>query len=207
MDYEHVSDAGVARQVFIERMGREPKPTEVSTIVDGFVELLRGRQSLSPEEFTATPGAGALLQHLRRDGSEWAVAIATGCWSASARFKMRAAGLDLDGCPAAFSEDGPGREDILRAAVKRAAESYEQDRFQRIVSVGDAAWDVRTAHRLGLPFMGVGNERRAEVLRKRGASHTIEDFLDVAACLLCLDDARVPTGENTETPPAKGASL
>jgi hypothetical protein len=41
------------------------------------------------------------------------VAIATGSFEKSARFKMKAAGLDAGELPAAFVEDGPARESIV----------------------------------------------------------------------------------------------
>jgi phosphoglycolate phosphatase-like HAD superfamily hydrolase len=192
MDYEHVTDSGVARQVFIERFGREPNLVEASNIVERFVELLRGRHALNREGFVETPGAASLLRNLRGNGSQWGVAIATGCWTASARFKMRWAGLDLDGCPAAFAEDGPGREAILQTAVQRAAKSYRQEHFERIVSVGDAVWDIRTAHRLGLPFLGIGDEHRGQRLRRQGASHVVENFIDEARFMHCLHAVEIP---------------
>jgi phosphoglycolate phosphatase-like HAD superfamily hydrolase len=192
MDYEHVTDSGVARQVFIEQYGRPPEPAEVSRIVERFVELLRESHALDPAQFVQIPGAASLLRTLRDAGSQWGIAIATGAWEASARFKMDAAGLELNGCPAAFAEDGLGREEILRAALRRAADFYGQEQFERIVSVGDAAWDIRTAHRLGVPFLGVGNNSRAKMLSERGAGHVIEDFTDIARCLACLDEAPVP---------------
>jgi phosphoglycolate phosphatase-like HAD superfamily hydrolase len=198
MDYDHVTDSGVARQVFIERFGCEPKPAEISNIVEYFVELLRGRHALNPEGFVQTPGAGSLLRKLRENDSQWGVAIATGSWTASARFKMRWAGLDLDGCPAAFAEDGPGREAILQTAVQRAAQSYRQEHFERIVSVGDAAWDVRTAHRLGLPFLGVGDDTRGQRLRCHGASHVIENFMDETRFMHCLNVAEIPDTSRAE---------
>ena len=46
---------------------------------------------------------------------------------------------------------------------------------EKIVSVGDAIWDIRTAHRLELPFVG-GDDQRAQALRGHGASHVIENF-------------------------------
>ena len=117
-------------------------------------------------------------------------AIATGGWKLSARLKIRTAGIGADELPAAFAEDGPSREAIVRAAIERASLSYKQSTFEKIVSVGDAVWDVHTVKRLDLPFVGVGHDGRAARLRQLGASHVIEDFLDYHNCLWCLEEVR-----------------
>ena len=57
---------------------------------------------------------------LLKEDSGWTVAIATGCWQVSARFKMAAAGIPVEGLPAAFADDGPSRESIVRMAIERA---------------------------------------------------------------------------------------
>ena len=83
---------------------------------------------------------------------------------------MGAAQLPAKDIPAAFAEDGPSRESIVRAAIERAKAQYRVRHFERIVSVGDAVWDVRAARRLQLPFVGVGTGQRAVLLREEGAS-------------------------------------
>jgi len=132
-----------------------------------------------------------MLLNLQKN-SQWRIAIATGSWSRSAQFKIAAAGLPIDGCPAAFAEDGPSREAIVRAAIRRATDGYQQNQFEKVVSVGDAVWDIRTAYRLNLPFLGIGDDRRARLLREHGASHVIPNFLSEAQCLRCLDEATIP---------------
>ncbi len=128
-----------------------------------------------------------MLDRLKEE-SGWAVAIATGCWRRSAQFKIEVAGIPADGLPAAFADDGPSRESIVRTAIERAGRG-----FQRIVLIGDADWDVRTARQLGLPFIGIGGSRRAERLRFAGAGHTIENFLDQNGFIRALEEAGTPS--------------
>jgi phosphoglycolate phosphatase-like HAD superfamily hydrolase len=58
--------------------------------------------------------------------------------------------------------------------------------------VGDRIWDAKTAQTLRLPFVGVGEKERAELLRQAGASHVAENFVNGARFLEYLDEARVP---------------
>jgi phosphoglycolate phosphatase-like HAD superfamily hydrolase len=64
-------------------------------------------------------------------------------------------------------------------------------RFDVVVSVGDAPWDVRTAYNLGLRFVGVGSGEKGERLRAAGAL-VVLDHLDYGPLLRALRRARVP---------------
>ena len=105
---------------------------------------------------------------------------------------MMASQIDADGMPAAFGEDGPARETIVEAAIIRACAAYATSTFEKIVLVGDAIWDVRTARRLGLRFVGVGSGDRATALRSAGAGAVIENFLNYEYCMECFESAAIP---------------
>jgi phosphoglycolate phosphatase-like HAD superfamily hydrolase len=189
--YDHVTDHGIVLQIFAERFGRAPTAEESLRLVDRFMNLLRQRCDIDVQQCMEVPGAGKTLTQLKA-GDEWGVALATGAWQRSAEFKIERARLPLDDVPKAYSEDGPSRESIVMTAITRAAARYRQSSFNRIVSVGDAAWDVRTAARLNLPFLGIARGERAHRLRSFGARDVIGDFKDSAAFLSCLESAAPP---------------
>jgi phosphoglycolate phosphatase-like HAD superfamily hydrolase len=190
-DYKHVTDSGVTSEAFVTAYRRAPSHDEISRLVECFVALLEERARTSNHRFGEIPGASEFLRRLR-ESSEWAIAIATGSWERSARFKIGKAGLDTADCPAAFAEDGPARASILQAAIARAAARHGQQSFERIVSVGDAAWDILAARDLQLPFVGVGRGERGEKLQELGASHVVEDFLLQDDCLRAMNEAQIP---------------
>jgi phosphoglycolate phosphatase-like HAD superfamily hydrolase len=189
--YRYVTDSGVVLEAFRNAYGRDPDPSEVSRFIDCFVSLLTEAYSTGTDSFGEIAGARGFLAYLQQH-SQWCAAIATGGWKGSARFKMTAAGINADGIPAAFAEDGPAREVIVEAAIRKASLKYGS-RFERIVLVGDAIWDVWTAQRLQLPFVGLGSGERAALLRNAGATAVIENFLDYEHCLECFEDAAIPT--------------
>jgi phosphoglycolate phosphatase-like HAD superfamily hydrolase len=191
-DYEHVTDEGVTREIFMQQLGRHPHSAEKEKVIDHFLSLLVSRCDSNRLEFSEVPGAASLVNALRHSG-EWAVALATGAWRRSVEFKIQRAGLPITDIPSAFAEDGPSRESIVLTAVERASVHYREQRFERIVSVGDALWDVRTARKLGLPFLGIADEPRASALRKDGASHVVEDYRNAAQCLQFFEEARTPS--------------
>jgi len=190
-EYDYVTDSGITLQIFEEQFGRAPDEAELLGLKDCFVGLLREQYQINARLFAEIPGAAAMLARLEQE-SAWAVAIATGCWRASACLKLEAAGIKFDGLPAAFAEDGPSRERIVQAAVVKAAAAYQSHEFEKVVSIGDGLWDARTARQLGFAFLGVGSEERAEMLRRAGACRVIEDFRDFSRFFEHLDEARIP---------------
>jgi len=190
--YTHSTDSGITAEIFQNRFGRPPRPDELARVQGRFVALLAKAFSTEPESCTEIPGALAAVQRLRFH-PHWRIALATGSWQACAVLKLRAAGLDLDGVPAAFADDSPAREEIIALAWSRALACYGQDGFSRVVYIGDAPWDVRTARRLGLPFLGIGSGRGAQRLLADGASEVLQDFGNFDRLLQALDQAAVPT--------------
>jgi phosphoglycolate phosphatase-like HAD superfamily hydrolase len=194
-DYTFVTDIGITKQMFQERLGRVPSDDEVERLQGRLIRLLEEAHGIDPQAFAEVAGAAAALEWLRRQ-PDWAVAIATGCWQRSARLKLRAARIAADRIPAAFCEDGHSREEVVQAAWARAREAHGVDAFERVVSVGDGIWDVTTAIRLSLPFVGVRIDGREGTLRRRGVSHVVRDFTDTEALLRSLREAQVPGGDS-----------
>jgi phosphoglycolate phosphatase-like HAD superfamily hydrolase len=192
----HVTDGAIAHYLWRRHRGRAAEAHDLAEIQQRFFALLRSELTRAPERFAAIAGAGALFPHLRRAG--WHVALATGAWRASATVKLHAAGVDVTDVPLACADDAESREDIVRCA-RRSAEAQAGIMFSRVVSVGDAPWDVRTARSLGVPFVGVGTGVRAERLRTAGAEIVVPDFSDPVAVLAALASAATP--DRTARPP------
>ncbi|MHA1152721.1 MAG: HAD family hydrolase [Alphaproteobacteria bacterium] len=185
--YDHATDPGIAAQIIRERHGREPGAGELDRLQSAFLARLvesAGRDGA----YAAVPGAAGLLAALRARG-DWSMALATGGWREAALLKIGRSGLDLDGLPAAYGEDGPARQGIVNAAIARAKAHADVDDFARMVCIGDGVWDVHTATSLGLPCIGVGDGAGAERLAAVGAARVVPDFTDLEAMLNALEDA------------------
>jgi phosphoglycolate phosphatase-like HAD superfamily hydrolase len=194
VDCPHVSDSGVTQHLFQYYFGRDPRDHESGALKRRLVDLLEEHHRLDQSYFAEIPRAAETFNQLV-EGRGWAKAIATGCWQPSAEMKLRAASINYQGVPGGFAEDGIARESIVGASILRSRVSYRRDNFDRIVSVGDGVWDVRTAARLGLAFIGVASGARAETLREAGAKHIIPDFDDADRFFECLEEAEPPAPE------------
>jgi phosphoglycolate phosphatase-like HAD superfamily hydrolase len=187
-DCPHVSDSGLMSHLFQHYFGRDPHDHESGPIKQRLVDLLEEHHRMDRSYFAEIPRAAETFNRLV-ESRGWSKAIATGCWQPSAEMKLRAASINYHGVPGGFAEDGVARESIVGAAISRSSVSYQRDSFDRIVSVGDGVWDVRTAARLGLAFVGVASGARAEMLRDAGAKHVIPDFEDADRFFKLLDEA------------------
>ncbi|NOT60890.1 MAG: HAD family hydrolase [Acidobacteria bacterium] len=186
----HVSDSGLVQFVFEQQFNRHPNDEEVARLQKHFLALME--KAVIAEPHTAAPISGAVNAFANMlDESNWAVAIATGCWQASAHFKLRQADVPFAQVPLAHCDHHPAREDILTNAVKQA-ESHYQTSFERVVYIGDALWDVRTTRNLRMPFVGIGADERAARLHDAGASHVLPDYTDYPLFLAALHSAEVP---------------
>lgn len=190
-DYPHVTDIGITTDVFRAHRGRPPQADEVSRLQRRLVANFEEELGRDPAVVTAIEGAQAVLDHLRRD-PRWVVGIATGCWQVSALWKIGAAGLDIQGIPAAFCEDGVSREEIVRAAMQRAAAGRAVEEFEGIVSIGDGEWDVTTARHLELAFVGICADGDKSVLYRHGAKEVLADYRDLDAALRAFERAEPP---------------
>lgn len=187
--YEHCTDEGIAVEALTRGLGTAPSVARIQGLKARFVERLRKAASSSPNAFLPIPGAIELVEHLL--GAGWAVHIATGAWLPSARIKLAAAGLPV-GIPVSASDGVPSRVAIVTAAIgaARAATGCTE---MRAVAVGDASWDVDAAAKLALPFLGVGDGWRRDLLLAAGAGVIIPDYLDLARAVACLEAAAPPT--------------
>ena len=145
-----------------------------ATIRAGFLARLSAAHAADPQAFPAAAGGPALIDELAASGT-CRVAIATGCWRETSRFKLAAAGYRIDGIECATSSDCYRRVDIIRTVMSRLG-GHAGD----TVYVGDQFWDHRAATELGVQFVGVGRLR--DQLRSDGAE-TILETLSATALL------------------------
>jgi phosphoglycolate phosphatase-like HAD superfamily hydrolase len=190
-DYPHATDSGITLSIFQQRWSRAPTPSEVTSLKQSFVSFMQSQYSIDPTLFEEIPGAAKALDKLKQE-TGWAVSIATGCWSVSAEMKLKAASIHTSGIPIGCADDGLSREEILRAAVSKAQAHYGQNNFERIVSIGDGVWDVRTALHLNFAFIGIGSGEHEKLLRDTGATYVIGDYTDFERLVRGLNEAEIP---------------
>jgi beta-phosphoglucomutase-like phosphatase (HAD superfamily) len=178
LDYKFQTDSDLALEICRNHLGRDPGEGEIRRLQSRFIQLLCATVESTGQPIREVSGASALLHRLEAHPG-WRVAIATGGWKVSARFKLGSAGLPVDGIPWASADDAHDRVEILRTAIKRAGEQSGQDAFAKIVYIGDGVWDVRAATALGIGFLGLAADNKAGRLVEEGAPCVLPDFSDL----------------------------
>jgi phosphoglycolate phosphatase-like HAD superfamily hydrolase len=173
-EVKHYTDLGIASQHCEAAFGRDITASEIGLFKGRLVALLRAAVAARAERIRAMPGAVDLLAAIRGI-SEFESAIATGCFRASAEFKLREAGLFDASIPIEGCDDHPSREEIMLSAARTAA-ARRGCKFSAVTYVGDGVWDVKAAQRLGWNFIGIGVGDVAERLRRAGAATVVGDF-------------------------------
>jgi len=187
--YDEPTSTAIVRGV----LSRDPAAQEKEKqIEDAFVRLLKEQQPSFPGDFVPITGAVEFIERLTREAI-CSVAIATGCFDASARFKLGCCGIGLGDFPHATSSDVPRRSDIIRLAASRAGFALSS-----VVYFGDAPWDVRVTEMLQIPMIGIG--RRFEELRSLGLPHVFRDYSNPDAIIEVLRGLKRDPGERESDP-------
>jgi phosphoglycolate phosphatase-like HAD superfamily hydrolase len=171
--YQNATDAGIFYEVFVSHFGRAPSLNETTRFREHLIGLFQAAADQSP--FAPIAGAPQLLARLD-GGGQHKVALATGCWRDAAWVKMASAGMDYDSFPSASADDAPERAAIIHLAMERGAIRHSD--LDGSVYVGDGIWDARACRALGIPFIGIGVNQRAEDLRRAGAVRVFDDLAD-----------------------------
>jgi phosphoglycolate phosphatase-like HAD superfamily hydrolase len=187
--FADVTDSAIAREL-LRRNGTTLSAGLLARVEQRHVELLSEAAVREPSAFRPIAGAVEAVEKLPAHG--WCVAIATGAWGSSAATKIALAGGNFSRSPISSSGTLDTRREIVADAIEKAKAANGVPEFRRMVSVGDAVWDVRTARELRLPFVGIGRGEAGGRLRASGAGHVLDDFLDFARLLSALDEALVP---------------
>lgn len=163
--YEEPTSSAIVRDLLA---GDPESTTKEKAIEAEFLRLLEAERPKFPEDFAPLPGAVDFIRRLQRE-KICAVAIATGCFVSTARFKLRCCGIALEEFPNATSSDTPRRSDIIRLAADRAGSAIES-----VVYFADGPWDLRVSALLGIPMIGIG--RRIDRLQAHGLPQVFPDY-------------------------------
>lgn len=160
-----VTASAIVRQGLSDLSENEQEELELM-VRDRCLENLRDELELNPNAFGSTQETRQLLEDLHLHESI-DLAIATGDWLETIRFKLKAADITLESFVHATSSDHPVRSNIIQLAAERSRRD-----LQDTIYVGDGVWDIRACRMLGIPFIGTG--QRIEALREADAQWILE---------------------------------
>ena len=175
--YEHVTDAGIAAELYRRINGHEPSKKELYQFSEIFYKKWKNRLDADATACVPTAGVEMFLSRLRTL-QDISIAIATGGWKKTAKLKFDHCRMQVSDLPMATCDDSYSREEIMEIACERACQRAGVPRFERSVYFGDGEWDFEAARHLGFDFIGINNSNRREAIINSGGKYVFDDFTD-----------------------------
>ena len=183
-NFPHVTDLGVCKSIFETMLDQNLTDEILAETKAYFFDQLKTMASDDPTLFIEVAGANAFVNRLRLHN--FPIAIATGGWEESAKFKLDNIGFDYKNLPFANSDHHYSRKEITEIAIKFAREHYNSD-FTKIVYFGDGEWDFKTCGELGIEFIGIDNQNTGK-LNDLGAKIVFENFFNTEQLIEAIMD-------------------
>lgn len=189
--FEVVTDIGVFHQLFDEHFNRPPSSDEIQKFKKVFKQNLKKMFKKRLDEFEPLDGVQELLHSLNKK-ENWTYVLTTGGWKFDAKFKLDASGFYTKDFQILSSSSGFSREEILTKAIEKARKKAGVKKFERIVYFGDAAWDLKAAARLKLPFVGVEGEGNKAKRKALGDFFVLSEFPGFKKFAKIYQAAKIP---------------
>lgn len=167
-EYKHHTDSYIAKEIYEKDRGITFTADKLKLVE----KLLMDYLLKHPIE--EIKGAKHIINQIESDSS-YGVCFATGSLLEPAKYKLDQISIDNYDSRLVASNSLVKREQIVQAAIDKAKVHYGVNHFEQIISVGDGLWDLNTANKLNIKFIGIGN-KNYEVLREKGAKLLWKDF-------------------------------
>ena len=167
--YQNVTDSYILKQNFEANFKRD---FDLSFIKD--FEIKMTELFVNLPKTTEIKGAKEVVDFFMRE-TDYAICFATGSLLKPALIKLEQANINFVPSLVEASNNLFTREEIVNSAIKKAKNYFQVEEFKNIISVGDGIWDLRTAKKLGVNFLGIRNKNLSDFEAEGIKSH-IEDW-------------------------------
>lgn len=147
--YKHHTDRYIFREIFYQNHNRYPVEHEMEEFYNLLTSLFEQKQIKEIE--------GATLFIDKLNSSNIPYVFATGSVLQPALKKLSVVKVNTPEPTLSTSDDTDSRDAIVRSAINRAYDYYNQDEYDDMVIIGDGKWDYITAVNLGISFLGIGD--------------------------------------------------
>jgi len=175
--YKHVTDSGIAAELFLRVKGYWPTEEDINHAANIFFKKWKQKLIDDPLACVPTEGINIFLSGLQSI-SDITIAVATGGWEKTAKLKLNHSGISFSKAAISTSNDSFSREQIMQIAYERASKIAKISNFQNVVYFGDSEWDVIASLKLGFNFIGIDSSNRKNSLLRKGARYIFKDFGD-----------------------------
>lgn len=156
-NYKHHTDSYALRYNY-ERNFKDAFPD--SLIEDLEINLIDQMNAFDPVK--EIEGAKSLITLFREKKVPFC--FATGALPKPAMMKLNQCNIWHDERLLATSKTHESREGFVLDAIQKAKTFYNKSHFDKIISIGDGVWDLKTAQNLSIDFIGIGDKNKVALL-------------------------------------------
>lgn len=167
-EYLHHTDSYISRIIYEKDKGKK-FVQEHKTVFEDFLYA-----KLKEQNFSEIKGASKLIQQLEQE-ENIAIAYATGSLLKPAILKLESIKVNYAPLQLVASNEIEEREQIVAKAIQQSKMFYRVSKFDRIISIGDGLWDLKTANNLGVEFIGIG-EKNKTIMKENGMQNHFVDL-------------------------------
>ncbi len=169
--YKHHTDSHIAKVIYEIATQKQFNQPVFDQFECSLFELLE------QNEIKEINGAQRIVNHIEAE-TEFGICYPTGSLYRPAKLKLERIGINFHPMQLVASNEIEVRERIVSKAIEQVHKHYNVEKFERIISIGDGLWDLKTAENLSLEFIGIGKTNEA-VLKANGMKKHFHNFENV----------------------------
>ncbi|WP_051312968.1 HAD family hydrolase [Sporocytophaga myxococcoides] len=181
--YKHHTDSFIFKTIFESYQKCPCTETDIKNFSHALYQEIQ--KELDAKSIGEIDGALKFINYILFE-SDFALVYATGSLEKPALLKLAHTGFPLSESLLVSSDKLQTREEIVEASIIRAMGYFENQRFDKVIALGDGLWDLQTAKKANLGFIGIGAKNK-QILYDHGASVVFDDFIDFKAIINCLN--------------------
>ncbi len=177
--------------------GKKPSAAEMKKMKAKYLELLpqEVHASVRCKKYDLVPGVEKFLNLLSKN-KEIILGLGTGNLEEGAKLKLEPSKLGKYFSVGGYGDDGHTREDMLKAAVKRAEKKYKTSfKPEQVFVIGDTHRDIVAAKNCGFHSAVLTNGfGDAQKIQRAAAELETKDFKDITTLCMWLNIKTDPKG-------------
>lgn len=181
--YKHHTDSYIFKTIFESYLKCPCTDTDVLNFNHELYQEIE--KELDGKSIGEIEGALKFVNHILFE-SDFALVYATGSLEKPALLKLEHSGFPLRESLLVSSDKLQTREEIVEASIIKAMGYFGNERFNKVIALGDGLWDLQTAKNANLGFIGIGAKNK-QILYDNGASVVFDNFIDLNAVVRYLN--------------------
>ncbi|MBO9701217.1 MAG: HAD family hydrolase [Sporocytophaga sp.] len=181
--YQHHTDSFIFKTIFESNQNCPCTETDIMNFNHALYQEIQ--KEIDGKSIAEIDGALKFVNYILFE-TDFALVYATGSLEKPALLKLEHTGFPLKDSLLVCSDKLQTREEIVEASMKKAMGYFGNERFNKVIALGDGLWDLQTAKSANLGFIGIGAKNK-QILYDHGASVVFDNFIDFKAVVSCLN--------------------